>query len=113
MNLFLKFLASIAGVEAVVPLPSSDDPAPGARMLTSRGLDGESEASSAARNWVPDAVEASGRRSFTPSWQLTGLISLPKQGLTGARGETSMKDVSFWQMAAGASELRVRGRTRV
>jgi len=99
MNLVLKFLAEMAGVQPMTAT-NSDDPAPGARILTSGTANGNYDALSQQPSWATSgtALGTSRRKSFTPSWQRSGLVSISRLGAGKTLcGTTVMRDVSYSQ----------------
>lgn len=89
--------------------PSANELAPGARIATRAVLAGDSDPLSQQRAWIRDSIGASRRRAFTPSWQLTGLITISTLGAAPTlNGHTTMRDVSFSQTLTEPTAHRIR-----
>jgi hypothetical protein len=99
MNLVLKFLAAIAGVEPMTA-PPADKPAPGPRIVTP---DAQQPQAGAAKS-VSERSGGSKPKTFTPTWQQTGLLPIPRQAAT-PNGQTLMRDVSYTHTVGRSSVL--------
>jgi hypothetical protein len=102
MNLVLKFLAALAGVDPVL-LPSPTEALAGAKVVTCAWFETDSS-SSQTRRLCGENLGQSAPEAIVPRWSGTGPVSESKYGAPESlEGQTVMRDVSFRQMVIEVS----------
>jgi hypothetical protein len=103
MNLVLKFLAALAGVDAML-VPSQAEWPVSPKVVTCAWIDADSNANQTRRLWTGENFDQSEREEVVPCRPSNGLASLSEYGAAKCvDGRTVMRDVSFHQMVIQVS----------